>query len=90
MNDHHEHEIHVVVSYIGHEPWKHPFRPADTVHAVKVEAMTKGFDLEESAAGNYALQFSGGDLPEATTIGQLGKNPLNVDLVLTKEPQKGK
>ena len=83
-------EIHVVVSYIGHEPWKHPFRPTDTVLTVKVDAMTKGFDLEESAADNYALQIDGADLPDAEEIGNLGKNPLSVDLILKKEPQKGK
>ena len=88
MND--DREMHLVVSYIGHEPWKHPFQPEDTVHTVKVEAMTKGFDLEESAADNYALQINEADLPEATKIGTVGKSPLSVDLVLRKEPQKGK
>jgi len=87
---HDDREIHVVVTYIGHEPWKHPFRPTDTVHAVKVDAMTKGFDLEGSAADNYVLQLNGADLPETTEIVSLGKNPLSVDLVLKKEPQKGK
>jgi hypothetical protein len=84
-----KHEIHVVVSYIGYEPWKHPFRSVDTVHTVKVDAMTKAFELEGSAADHYALQLNDADLPEATEIGQLGQNPLSVYLVLKKEPQKG-
>lgn len=81
-------EIHVVVSYIGHDPWKHPFRPTDTVHTVKVEAMAK-FDLEPSAADNYVLQLNETDLPEGTEIGALKKNPLDMVLVLKKEPNKG-
>lgn len=87
MND--RHEIEVVVSYIGHQPWKHPFPTAATVHTVKVEAMTKGFGLEASAADNYVLQLNGADLPEGTEIGQLNKRPLHVELVLAKEPHKG-
>jgi hypothetical protein len=82
-------EIDVVVAYIGHEPWRHVFRPTATVQTVKVKAMTEGFGLEASAADNYALQLNGVDLPEATEIGQLRKNPLNVELVLKKEPHKG-
>lgn len=87
VND--RHEIEVVVSYIGHPEWKHPFHATATVHTVKVDAMTKGFGLEASAADNYVLQLNGADLPESTEIGQLKKNPLHVDLLLTKEPHKG-
>lgn len=81
-------EIHVVVSYIGHQPWDHPFRPTDTVHTVKLAAMAK-FELEQSAANNYVLQLNEVDLDEGTEIGTLKKNPLNVVLVLKKEPHKG-
>lgn len=87
MND--NSEIHVIVSYIGHEAWKHPFRPTDNIHSVKVAAMTKGFEIEEAAADKYALQLNGADLPETTTLDKLGKNPLAVDLVLKQEPNKG-
>lgn len=87
MNEHQE--IHVVVSYLGHDPWKHPFRPTDTVHTVKVEAMTKGFGLEETAADKYVLQANGTDVPETTALDQFGKNPVEFQLVLKEEPNKG-
>lgn len=86
---HDDREIHVVVSYVGNDPWKHPFRPTATVQEVKVGAMTKGFELEQSAAENYALQYKGADLPETDEIGSLKESPLNVELVLKKEPSKG-
>lgn len=87
MNE--EREIHVDVSYVGNEPWKHPFRPTDTVQTVKLEAMTKGFELEASKAEDYALQLNRADLPETKTLSEIGENPLEVELILRTEPNKG-
>lgn len=82
-------EIRAVISYVGHEPWEKEFEPEATVKKVKVEAMTKGFHLEASAADNYALQQHKADLPEEQKIGTLGENPFKAELVLKKEPHKG-
>jgi hypothetical protein len=85
MNDK---KIEATVSYTGHDDYQGEFSPEVPVGTVKRKAM-KEFDIEESAADKYALQFNGTNLDDHTKIGDLGKPEVKLVLVLKQPQQKG-
>lgn len=85
MNDK---KIKVVVTYTGHYDYVGEFSPEVPVGTIKRKAMHQ-FEIEESAADNYALQFGGANLDEKTKIGDLGRQEVKLVLLLKKPQEKG-
>lgn len=81
-------KIQVIVNYVGHTGFQDSFPGGETFKAIKLAAM-KFFELEESAAFKYALQYNGVDLKENGHLSSLNANPVTLTLVLTEEVNKG-
>lgn len=83
-----EKKIAVTVAYTGHDSYQGEFAPEVPVGTIKRKAMHQ-FDIEESAADQYALQFAGANLDEQTKIGDLHRHQVDLVLVLKKPQEKG-
>jgi hypothetical protein len=85
MNDK---KIQVAVAYTGQDDYFGEFTPEVPIGTVKRKAMHE-FGIEESAADNYVLQLAGVNLDDHTKVGDLGKNPLKLTLLLKRPQEKG-
>ena len=88
MKPENEKKINVKVAYTGHDEYEENFSPEVPLGTIKRKAM-KQFDIEESAADNYALQLSGTNLDDKTKVGELGRPEVKLVLVLKKPQEKG-
>jgi hypothetical protein len=80
--------ITVTVTYVGVEPFVEEVHGNPTLEHVKRAAMKK-FELEQSAAAKYVLQFQGTDLDDKTHVETFGQTTLTLVLALKQEPVKG-
>ena len=83
------HKITVTVDYTGHDPFVDGFNEQEPLLAIKRKAMM-AFGLEESAAGDYALQFAGVNQDDHVKVGDLATEHLLLTLVRVKPQEKGR
>jgi hypothetical protein len=81
-------KVLVKVAYTGHDEYADGFPPEVPVGTIKRKAL-HAFQIEESAADQYAIQFSGTNVDDKTKIGELGKGEVSLVLVLKKPQEKG-
>jgi hypothetical protein len=81
-------KVKVEVAYTGHDEYVEEIAPETPVGTVKRKAM-KQFGIEESAADNYAMQFSGANQDDKTKVGDFGDTDVKFVLVLKKPQEKG-
>jgi len=83
-----EKKIEVTVVYTGQSPYVDEFAPEGPIGTVKRRAM-KQFEIEESAADDYALQFDGVNLGDKQKVGDIATNKVTLTLVRVKPQEKG-
>jgi hypothetical protein len=80
--------IRLTIEYTGKEPFHEEVHGNPTFQELKLKAM-KAFDLEQSAANEYVLQFEGTDLDEKRHVDSLCGADVTLQLTLKHEPVKG-
>lgn len=78
----------ITVQYVGEEDFVDEVHGDPPFKTVKLAAMKK-FELEESAAKNYVLQYGGTDLDDKKHVSSLGLSNFTLTLTLIEEPTKG-
>ena len=81
-------KISTTVVYTGKGPFMDEFAPEVPIGTIKRKAMHQ-FEIEPSAADEYALQYADANLDDKTKIGELGRGPLTLTLVRVKPQEKG-
>lgn len=84
----HDKTIKITVNYTGNAPFHEEEKGNPTFGHIKKEAM-RSFDLEQSAAKDYVLQFEGIDMADDKHIDSLGRTEVTFLLTLKREPVKG-
>ena len=85
---HEDKKLKVTVAYTGHDEYSDSFPPEVPVGTIKRKALHT-FQIEESAADQYAIQFGGTNIEDKTKIGELGTGEIKLVLVLKKSQEKG-
>jgi hypothetical protein len=85
---HHHKEVEVEVDYVGNPDFRCELPSSDRIEQILLLALGH-FGLERSAAGKYALQYSGVDQPLNETLSKLHRHSVKFTLILKEEPNKG-
>jgi hypothetical protein len=80
--------IAVTVEYVGQKDFVTSVPPAETLQAIKVQAM-KSFGLEPGAADRYVLTYNGQEQADREHVGDLGASTVVLKLTLLSDLTKG-